>query len=169
MALARMFTRPIIRHHIGQVFKTISSAPRRVALLKNPSVYCSENLRFISHLAIRDESVEEMICRYECIFGRDDADGWDVRQAMNDIAGYDSVPEPRIIIAALHACRRLNDYALTVRFLEMVKLKCGNYEAEIYPYIVQEVGPTVAELGCDFPENLGYDKPELWLESVYEM
>ncbi|KAF7274760.1 hypothetical protein GWI33_012571 [Rhynchophorus ferrugineus] len=109
-----------------------------------------------------------MICRYECIFGRDDADGWDVRQAMNDLAGYDSVPEPRIIIAALQACRRLNDYALSVRFLEMVKCKCGNNVDVIYPYIVQEVGPTVAELGCDFPENLGYDKPELWLDSVYD-
>lgn len=77
--------------------------------------------------------------RYECIFGRDDADGWDVRQAMNDLAGYDSVPEPRIIIAALHACRRLNDYALAVRFLELVKDKCGNKVNEIYPYIVQVV------------------------------
>lgn len=114
--------------------------------------------RPIHHLAIHHETVEEMICRYvsskyhrwvsgdgtencryECIFGRDDADGWDVRQAMNDLAGYDSVPEPRIIIAALHACRRLNDYALAVRFLELVKDKCGNKVNEIYPYIVQVV------------------------------
>lgn len=58
---------------------------------------------------------------------------------MNDLAGYDSVPEPRIIIAALHACRRLNDYALAVRFLELVKDKCGNKVNEIYPYIVQVV------------------------------
>nr|CAH7744745.1 unnamed protein product [Callosobruchus chinensis] len=88
---------------------------------------------------------------------------------MNDLTGYDSVPEPRIIIAALHACRRLNDYALSVRFLEMVKNKCGNNVDEIWPYIVQEVTPTVAELGCDFPENLGYDKPELFLESVFDV
>lgn len=103
--------------------------------------------------------------RYECIFAREDADGWDVRQAMNDLAGYDAVPEPRIIIAGLHACRRLNDYALSVRFLEMVRDKCGNEVDKIYPYIVNEVGPTVAELGCDFPEALGYDKPELYLRS----
>lgn len=88
---------------------------------------------------------------------------------MNDLTGYDAVPEPRIIIAALHACRRLNDYALSVRFLEMVKDKCGNKLDKFYPYILQEVGPTVAELGCDFPEGLGYDKPELHLQSVYEM
>ncbi|KAL1500778.1 hypothetical protein ABEB36_006223 [Hypothenemus hampei] len=125
--------------------------------------------RSISSLFVKDESIEEMICRYECIFGRDDADGWDVRQAMNDLVAYDSIPEPRIIIAGLHACRRLNDYALSVRFLEMVKDKCGNKVQEIYPYLVQEIEETVAELGCDFPENLGYDKPELWLEDVYSM
>lgn len=88
---------------------------------------------------------------------------------MNDLTSYDAVPEPRIIIAGLHACRRLNDYALAVRFLEMVKDKCGNDVDKIYPYIVQEVSPTVAELGCDFPEGLGYDKPELYLQNVFDM
>lgn len=88
---------------------------------------------------------------------------------MNDLAGYDCVPEPRIIIAALHACRRLNDYALSVRFLEMVKDKCGPKLNDIYPYILQEVGPTVSELGCDFPESLGYDKPELYLQSPFDV
>ncbi|KAJ8960248.1 hypothetical protein NQ318_003973 [Aromia moschata] len=109
------------------------------------------------------------LSRYECLFGREDADGWEVRQAMNDLAGYDSVPDPRIVIAGLHACRRLNDYALSVRFLEMVKAKCGSDVAKIYPYIIQEVGSTVAELGTDFPESLGYDVPELYLESVFDM
>ncbi|KAH1006774.1 hypothetical protein HUJ05_007477 [Dendroctonus ponderosae] len=154
MSISRMLSRPawMLRQVLQQICYVSGSAPF---------------VRHISHLAIHNETVEEMICRYECIFGRDDADGWDVRQAMNDLGGYDSVPEPRIIIAALHACRRLNDYALAVRFLEMVKYKCGPKLNEIYPYIVQEVGPTVAELGCDFPESLGYDKPELWMEDPY--
>ncbi|XP_018578229.1 cytochrome c oxidase subunit 5A, mitochondrial-like, partial [Anoplophora glabripennis] len=106
---------------------------------------------------------------YECLFNRDDADGWDVRQAMNDLTGYDAVPDPKVIIAALNACRRINEYALAVRFLEMVKNKCGHDVEKIYPYIIQEVGGTVAELGCDFPESLGYDKPELWMQSVFDM
>lgn len=83
---------------------------------------------------------------------------------MNDLLGYDAVPEPPVIIAALHACRRLNDYALTVRFLEAVKNKCGNKVNVIYPYIVQEITPTLAKLGCDLPETLCYDKPELFLK-----
>ena len=57
-------------------------------------------------------------------------------QAMNDLSGMDLVPEPRIVIAALNACRRLNDIALAIRFLETVKDKCGG-KAEIHNYILQ--------------------------------
>ena len=58
---------------------------------------------------------------------------------MNDLSGMDLVPEPKIIIAALRACRRINDYALAVRFLETVKEKCGSRVKEIYPYILQVI------------------------------
>ena len=99
-------------------------------------------------------------------FSRPDIDGWDVRQAMHDILAHDCVPEPNVIIAALYACRRVNDYALAVRWIEAVKDKCGPKVNEIYPYILQEISPTLFELGADAPEGLGYDKPELWLEPV---
>ncbi len=33
------------------------------------------------------------------------------------------VPEPKIVIAAMKACRKLNDYALAVRYLEAVQVK----------------------------------------------
>ena len=33
---------------------------------------------------------------------------------------------------------------------------------------VQEIRPTLDELGISTPEELGYDKPELALKSVYE-
>ena len=56
---------------------------------------------------------------------------------MNDLAGMDLVPEPKIIISALQACRRVSDFALAVRFLEVVKEKCGAKEKEIYPYVLQ--------------------------------
>lgn len=88
---------------------------------------------------------------------------------MNDLCGMDLVPEPKIIVAALKACRRVNDYALAVRFIEAVKDKCGNRVNEIYPYVIQEIRPTLTELGVNTPEELGYDKPELALESVYNM
>lgn len=56
---------------------------------------------------------------------------------MNDLCGMDLVPEPKIIVAALNACRRCNDYALAVRFIEAIKDKCGAKQKEIYPYVLQ--------------------------------
>jgi len=81
----------------------------------------------------------------------------------------DLIPEPKVICAALRACRRLNDYALAVRLLECLKDKGGPRKHIIYPYIIQEIRPTLDELGINTPEELGYDKPELALESVYHM
>ncbi|VVD04270.1 cytochrome c oxidase subunit 5A, mitochondrial [Leptidea sinapis] len=115
------------------------------------------------------ESDEEFDRRYEEFFNRKDIDGWEIRKGMNDLCGMDLVPDPKIIIAALHACRRVNDYALAVRFIEACKDKCGSKVNEIYPYIVQEIKPTLTELGIETPEELGYDKPELALKNVYEM
>ena len=44
-----------------------------------------------------------------------------------------------IVEAALRACRRVNDFSLTTRILEVVRIKCGNREAEIWPYMMQVV------------------------------
>lgn len=44
---------------------------------------------------------------------------------MNTLIGYDLVPEPKILEAALRACRRLNDLASAIRILEAVKVR-GN-------------------------------------------
>lgn len=112
-----------------------------------------------------DEAFDE---RYLKHFNRPDIDNWDVRKAMNDLTGMDLVPEPKIIEAALRACRRVNDYALAVRFLEALKLKTAA-RPDIYSYLLQELKPTLDELGVDTPEALGYDKPELAVSSVYEI
>lgn len=117
----------------------------------------------------RNESDEEFDDRYERYFNRPDIDGWEIRKALTDLQGMDLVPEPKIIIAALKACRRVNDLALTIRMLEAVKFKCANRVDEIYPYILQEIRPTLDELGISTPEELGYDKPELWMDNPYEM
>lgn len=115
------------------------------------------------------ETDEEFDARFEAFFNRSDIDGWECRKAMNELLGMDLVPEPKIIVSALKACRRVNDYALAVRFLEGCKDKCGNKVNEIYPYLIQEIRPTLTELGIETPEELGYDQPELALKSVYEI
>ena len=88
---------------------------------------------------------------------------------LNDLQGYDMVPEPRIVSAAMRACRRINDYALAVRYLEAVQNKCGPHKADIWPYILGEIKPTLEELGINTPEELGYDKPELATVDVFDM
>ena len=55
-------------------------------------------------------------------FSREDLDDWMLRRGLNELYGHDLVPEPKIISAALRACRKLNDHAMAVRLLEAVKV-----------------------------------------------
>ncbi|CAL8148875.1 unnamed protein product [Orchesella dallaii] len=123
-------------------------------------------VRFMSHEV--QETDEEFDARYVAYFSRPDIDGWEVRKGMNTLIGMDLVPDPKIIIAALKACRRLNDYALTTRFLEAIKMRAETNK-EIYPYVLNEIKPTLDELGISTPEEMGYDKPELALKSVFDV
>merc|ERR1712002_68019 len=100
------------------------------------------------------ESDAEFDARWEAYFKRDDIDAWELGHGINTLYGHDMVPEPKIVSAALHACRRLNDYHMTVRIFEMIKQKAAG-DKEIYNYILQQVKPTIDELGLSTPEELG--------------
>lgn len=115
------------------------------------------------------ETEEQFDQRYENFFNKKDIDGWDIRRGFTDLWGHDLVAEPKILAAALRACRRVNDFALAVRILEAIKDKCGKNEKEIYPWVMQELRPTLVELGISTPEELGYDKPELYTPSVFNL
>lgn len=112
------------------------------------------------------ETDAEFDARYEAYFNRKDIDGWEIRKGMADLGGMDLVPEPAIVAAALRACRRVNDYALTTRILELVKFK-AQHNPEIWPYMMQELKPTMDELGIASLEEMGYDKPELAIDPEY--
>lgn len=105
----------------------------------------------------KHESDEEFDARWVTYFNKPDIDAWELRKGVNTLIGYDLVPEPKILDAALRACRRLNDFASTVRILEAVKDKAGPHK-DIYPYVIQELRPTLDELGISTPEELGLDK-----------
>ena len=64
------------------------------------------------------------------------------------------VPEPKILVSVLNACRRLSDFPSAIRVLESVKLKAAS-NPEIYDYVIQELKPTLTELGIPTPEELG--------------
>ena len=133
----------------------------RSAALSRPA----NQVRMMSHKV--EETDEEFDKRYENYFNRPDIDGWEIRKAFNDLAGMDLIPDPKIIAASLKACRRVNDYALAVRWIETLRVKANFADKAIYPYLLQELKPTLDELGINTPEELGYDKPELYLRSVY--
>ncbi|XP_034391626.1 cytochrome c oxidase subunit 5A, mitochondrial-like [Cyclopterus lumpus] len=112
-------------------------------------------LRCYSHG--KPETDEEFDARWITYFNKSDIDAWELRKGMNTLIGYDLVPEPKILEAALRACRRLNDLASAIRILEAVKDKSGPHK-DIYPYLLQELKPTLEELGISTPEELGIDK-----------
>nr|XP_057942537.1 cytochrome c oxidase subunit 5A, mitochondrial [Doryrhamphus excisus] len=105
----------------------------------------------------KQETDEEFDARWVTYFNKQDIDAWELRKGMNTLICYDLVPEPKILEAALRACRRLNDLATAIRILEAVKDKAGPHK-EIYPYLIQELRPTLDELGIATPEELGIDK-----------
>lgn len=109
-----------------------------------------------------EETDEEYDQRYLNYFNRPDIDGWELRKGINDMQGKDLIPEPKIMIAVLKACRRVNDHSLAVRYLEAV-LRKANYKKNIVDYLMNEVQPTLKELGISTPEEMGYDEPELAL------
>jgi cytochrome c oxidase subunit 5a len=123
----------------------------------------------VRHSSHSTETDAEFDARYEAYFNRPDIDGWEARKAMNDLLGMDLVPEPKIVIAALKACRRLNDYALAIRWLEGIKDSAGPHKDTIWPFMLQEITPTLQELGVETPDQLGYGEPELGCKTVFEM
>lgn len=62
--------------------------------------------------------------------------------ALTELHDFDVIPDPKVVEAALRACRRVNDYSLTIRFLEAIKIKCGGQKNRdvVYGYIIQQVG-----------------------------
>ncbi|OTF81883.1 cytochrome c oxidase subunit 5A, mitochondrial-like protein [Euroglyphus maynei] len=115
----------------------------------------------------RKETDEQFDQRYIQYFSRPEIDNWELRKGINDLHGMDLVPEPAIIIAALEAARRLNDHSICVRFLEALRWK-SRFDKNIYPYLIQEIRPTLDKLGISTPEELGYHEPELTIDDCFD-
>ena len=57
----------------------------------------------------------------------------------------------------------------TSNYLLCSQFKCGKHEAEIWPWMINEIRPTLDELGISTPDEMGYDKPELACQNVYDI
>ncbi|XP_068173554.1 cytochrome c oxidase subunit 5Ab [Antennarius striatus] len=133
----------------------LSSTGARTLVRSRPSSSAPLSSRYYSHDIV--ETDEEFDARWVMYFNRHDIDAWELQKGMNALIGYDLVPEAKILDSALRACRRVNDLASAIRILEAVKDKAGNHK-DIYPYLMQELKPTLSELGISTPEELGIDK-----------
>ncbi|KAJ4922060.1 hypothetical protein JOQ06_021524 [Pogonophryne albipinna] len=111
----------------------LSSTGARCLVRSKPSISAPLASRCYSHGQV--ETDEEFDARWVTYFSKPDIDAWELRKA----------------------CRRLNDMASAIRILEAVKDKAGPHK-EIYPYLIQELQPTLSELGISTPEQLGMDK-----------
>ncbi|XP_054476179.1 cytochrome c oxidase subunit 5A, mitochondrial-like [Anoplopoma fimbria] len=128
-----------------------------VRSLTRPQPGCQALLASRCYSHGKQETDEEFDARWITYFNKSDIDAWELRKGMNTLIGYDLVPEPKILEAALRACRRLDDLASAIRILEAMKDKAGPHK-DIYPYVIQELMPTLEELGIPTPEELGIDK-----------
>ncbi|BHF58613.1 Cytochrome c oxidase subunit 5A [Sparganum proliferum] len=122
-----------------------------------PSRLASSNPKY----ANSEEPYAEFKQRFMTAFNKPDLDGWWLRKYLQDLHVEDIIPEPDIVVSILKACRRLNDLALAIRYIESLKHKCG-IKPELFPWLMSEVAPTMKELGIPTLEELGYDKPELY-------
>lgn len=147
-----------------QVPRITSTYPAfRIASLRKYST----NNDYLNH----EEPLDIFLNRFITAFNNPKIDGWDLRSWLQKLHLEDCVPPPEIVCCALRACRRLNDLALAIRFLEALRV-CSirsNFQSQMkctvidgsYEWLIGEIEPTLKELGIPKLSELGYDKPEL--------
>ncbi|OBT46297.1 hypothetical protein VF21_04713 [Pseudogymnoascus sp. 05NY08] len=98
-----------------------------------------------------EESFEEFTARYEKEFDTVQ-DVFELQRNLNNAFAYDLVPSPSVLVAALKAARRVNDYPTAVRVFEGIKAKVENKNQ--YEQYLEELRPIREELGVELKEDL---------------
>jgi len=104
-----------------------------------------------SSSAHSQETFESFTERYVNFF-QQAQDLFEVQRGLNNCFAHDLVPAPSVIEAALHAARRVNDYATAVRIFEGVKEKVENKQQ--YQAYLEELKGVKEELGVTTREEL---------------
>ncbi|KAG0294855.1 Cytochrome c oxidase subunit 6 [Linnemannia gamsii] len=99
-----------------------------------------------------EETFEHFTERFVKFFDNVD-DVFELQRGLNNAFGYDLVPSPSVIAAALKASRRVDDYATAVRVFEGLKVKAGS--DALYKQYLDELAPLKTELGVQTKEELG--------------
>lgn len=75
-----------------------------------------------------------------------------LQRNLNNAFAYDLVPSPSVVVAALKAARRVNDFPTAVRIFEGIKAKVENKGQ--YEQYLAELKPLREELGILLKEDL---------------
>ncbi|PUU77634.1 cytochrome c oxidase subunit VA-domain-containing protein [Tuber borchii] len=129
------------------LLRTSAPLPRLVAAV--PSLRAKTSLRFYSEG--HEESFEEFTARYEKEFENVN-DVFELQRNLNNAFAYDLVPSPSVIIAALKAARRVNDFPTAVRIFEGIKAKVENKQQ--YQQYLDELKDLREELGIALVEDM---------------
>ena len=155
----------MLRLIVSRVSQTIPRAlPRMVAqtrALHGTVVASSSHLpennfgAVYEYPAVADEQAEAVYDqKWLDYFNQEDLDAWELHFGIHHVYGDDACPKPATVAAMLRACRRLNDFPLTVRIFELVYEKC-NWDRELFNWVIEGVQPTIDELGLSLPEEMG--------------
>ncbi|KAI5780903.1 cytochrome c oxidase subunit VA-domain-containing protein [Geopyxis carbonaria] len=98
-----------------------------------------------------EETFEEFTARYEKEF-ENVQDVFELQRNLNNAFAYDLVPSPSVIVAALKAARRVNDFPTAVRIFEGVKAKVENKQQ--YDQYLEELKDIREEMGVVLSEEL---------------
>lgn len=91
---------------------------RSATHLKQPVCFASSSFKYLN----KDEPYDEFKTRFLSNFNEPEIDGWWLRKSLQDLHTEDIIPEPEIICSILKACRRINDLALAIRYIESLKV-----------------------------------------------
>ena len=145
----------MLRSAVRLAQSTVAKTTIKSATLKSftPAAVKSSLVRHSSGSAVV-VSDEEKNAAWIAFFENPDTDYIDYRCGFMDVFQEDDMAEPAVLQAALYACRRLNNLPLAMRTLEMIKIKCG-HRADVYDYLMQELKPTLDDLGLHTVEGYG--------------
>ncbi|KAG9637902.1 COX5A-domain-containing protein, partial [Aureobasidium melanogenum] len=104
-----------------------------------------------AHDPHHEESFEEFTARYEKEF-EGVQDVFELQRNLNNAFAYDLVPAPSVIVAALKAARRVNDFPTAVRIFEGIKAKVENQSQ--YDEYLTELEGLRKELGVELREAM---------------
>ncbi len=139
----------------GRSRRTLARSPLKLRISINRACQTYFHIIFLVRNYSSDhgeESFEHFTERFVKFFDNVD-DIFELQRGLNNAFGYDLVPAPSVIAAALKASRRVNDYATAVRVFEGLKVKAGS--DALYKQYLDELAPLKAELGVQTKEELG--------------